>query len=329
MTNSIELQKAYFWASPEETLQSTRWDGGGTTISNEDRYELFQSHIQNLGGGYFGVGSIQNFTFVSWARSEWVWLMDFTKVVVAANQIHIAFLKEAETPQIFRRLWSKKGKKEAYRIIYTEYHDAENYKFIRKTWKKARPFLRQRFRLLDQLTETYQYNTWLNDINNYTHLRKLALSRKIRALQGDLTGDITVKGIAAAAKNMNVKLRVIYFSNAEEYFKYKTKKGALKSGYSKSFRESWIKMPFDEKSTVIRTVSFLKNIYRWPEGSEHSTDRGFHYNIMSGNLFQKWLAQKSPVGVVTILKTSKNFGELGYSIAKKVPVGHKKFQIKK
>ena len=313
-TNHHEMQRKAFWSSPEEELKNTIWDVGDTVISNEDRYELFQSHIKDLKGGYFGVGSIQNFTFSAWARSEWIWLMDFTKIVVAANKIHIAFLKNAKTPDAFRYLWSRKGKTKAYAIIQNEFKSVKDYPFIRKTWRVAKSFLQKRFHLLDQLTQKRGYTTWLHNLSDYEHIRKLALKNQIRALRGDLNGSITVRGIADAAKKMKIKIRVIYFSNAEEYFKVKLKGDHFKHGYPTTFRTNWLAIPMDKKSTIIRTISFLKNIYKWAEGSHYSTDRGFHYNIMPGELFHQWLTHKKLVSVRSIIKMSKNFGDDGYSV---------------
>ena len=90
--------QALFFGSPEETLKPTIWDTGDTTVTNEDRLEIYEPHIRGIGGGNFGVGSIQNFTLAAWAKSEYIWLMDFTRIVVAANKIHIAFLKRLKTP---------------------------------------------------------------------------------------------------------------------------------------------------------------------------------------------------------------------------------------
>ena len=313
--NHEEVHKKKFWDSPEENLKPTVWDVGDTTVSNEDRYDLFQNYITNLKGGYFGVGSIQNFTFSAWAKSEWVWLMDFTKIVVASNKIHIAFLKKAKTPKEFRYLWSKKGKVRAYQIIDSEFLGRSDHQFIRKTWKVAHYFLQKRFLLLDKLTQIRKYTTWLHDLSDYKHLRQLAFKKKIRALHGDLNGDTTVQYIAKAAKEMKVKIRVIYFSNAEEYLKFKSNEGYLHNGYSAIFRKNWLAIPIDQKSVVIRTISVLKGVYKWPEGSDYSTNRGFHYNIMSGKIFKEHLSHKGRVGIVSIMKTSKNFGKEGYSVS--------------
>ncbi len=319
-TYSKKVSKRIFHSSTEEKLKPTIWDIGDTTVSNEDRYDLFLKHIKDLRGGYFGVGSIQNLTFSAWAKSDWVWLMDFTRIVVAVNKIHIAFLKNALNPEEFDELWLKKNSKRAKRILKEEYGDEIDYPFISSKMEIARNYFQQRARLMKRLALKRNYTIWLKDQQDYDHLRKLALRGRIRSLKGDIAGKVTVSGIAKAAKKMQVPLRVIYFSNAEEYLKYSfKKKGYDIHGYSKQFRSNWIAIPTDELSVIIRTFSQSNHIYTWPEDSHHSTNKGFHYNIMSVKLFKDWLLYKGHVSVAILMENSHVFREKGYSIIKKKP----------
>ena len=315
LSRDNKKKQEIFHSSPEEKLKPTIWDLGDTTICNEDRYDLFYEYIKELGGAYFGVGSIQNFSLAAWARSEWIWLMDFTRIVVAANKIHIAFLKEAKTPYEFRRLWAKDSKEAAFDIIQKEYGSQPDHEFIQKAWKVAGHFLRKRMKLLDFLTRKRQYKIWLNSIKDYNYLRSLALSNRIRSLRGDLTGNIAVRNIAQTAKKMQIVVRIAYFSNAEEYFKYYDDKDKLLRGYSNTFRESWRLMPFDAQSVILRTVSILKGKFPWPEDSNYSTDRGFHYNIMPAANFQRWLLNEGNNSLVKILNRRALFPKHGLSIS--------------
>ncbi|HRP70533.1 MAG TPA: hypothetical protein PLY93_13475, partial [Turneriella sp.] len=266
---AVEIQKI-FWSSPEEVLKPTIWDTGDTTVTNEDRLEIFQPHIAGIGGGYFGVGSIQNFTLAAWARSEYIWLMDFTRVVVAANKIHTAFLKRLSGPEEHRLMWDKKKSATAVdKIIDKEFKNDPDLAFIKQSYRKASPYLMITFGFLDKIIKKRQYKFWLNDQEQYNYLKSLAQQNKIRALKGDLNGDTTVKGIATAARQMGVPMRILYYSNAEEYF----------NGYKPPFKNSFSQMPVDDKSFVVRTISFNKGKFRWAEDSDLSTDRGFHYSL--------------------------------------------------
>ncbi len=268
--------QAIFHGSPEETLKPTIWDTGDTTVTNEDRLEIYEPHIRGIGGGYFGVGSIQNFTLAAWARSEYIWLMDFTRVVVAANKIHTAFLKRLKTPAEHRAMWDKKkSAAEADKILDEEFKGNPDLAFIKESYRKASPYLMITFGFIDKLTKKRPYKYWLNDQEQYDYLKGLALANRIRAIKGDLNGDTTVNGIAAAAKQMGVPLRILYYSNAEEYFK----------GYKPPFKKSFSQMPVDDKSFVVRTISFNKAKWRWAEDSDLSTDRGFHYSLQPATEF--------------------------------------------
>ncbi|MBX3723866.1 MAG: hypothetical protein KF713_18615 [Turneriella sp.] len=269
-------RQAIFLGSPEETLKPTIWDTGDTTVTNEDRLEIYEPHIRGIGGGYFGVGSIQNFTLAAWARSEYIWLMDFTRVVVAANKIHTAFLKRLKTPAEHRLMWDKKKSAAAAdKIFDEEFKGSDELPFIKESYRKASGYLIITFGFLDKLTKKRPYKFWLNDQEQYDYLKGLALAGRIRALRGDLNGPTTVTGIATAAKQMGVPLRILYYSNAEEYFK----------GYKEPFKKSFSQMPVDDKSFVVRTISFNKGKFRWAEDSDLSTDRGFHYSLQPATEF--------------------------------------------
>lgn len=292
-TPRTDLQ-AIFQGSPEETLKPTIWDTGDTTVTNEDRLEIYEPHIRGIGGGYFGVGSIQNFTLAAWARSEYIWLMDFTRVVVAANKIHTAFLKRLKTPAEHRLMWDKKKSAAAAdKIFEEEFKGSEELAFIKESYRKASGYLVITFGFLDKLTKKRPYKFWLNDQEQYDYLKGLALSNRIRALRGDLNGPTTVNGIAAAAKQMGIPLRILYYSNAEEYFK----------GYKPPFKASFSQMPVDEKSFVVRTISFNKGKWRWAEDSDLSTDRGFHYSLQPAKEFVEEL-KKDQVDVRDFYKTA-------------------------
>lgn len=276
-----EEAQMLFWGSPEEQLKPTRWDTGDTTVTNEDRLELFLPAVENIGGAYFGVGSIQNFILATWAKSQYVWLMDFTSIVVAANRIHIAFMKYAPTKEEYKELWQSASADKAIKIIEKEYGQREDIDFIKKAYYKSEPFLKKSLQNFEKLTARRDYQTYLSSQEQYDYIRSLAITNRIRPLKGDLTVGVTVTGIAQAAQKMGLTFGIIYFSNAEEYF----------NGYPQEFRSAFSKMPVNDKSLLVRTIAFQKNKFRWAKDSELSTDRGFHYNLMS---FQYFLRKIDP-----------------------------------
>ncbi len=317
-----EKQLSLFHSSPEEEIKITKWDTGDTTISNEDRYDLFKPHIKNLQGGYLGVGSIQNYTFAAWAKSEWVWLVDFTSTVVFSHYVHFSLIKRSKTPRQFKQLWQKKYKGDVLYYIQEDYKDHPKYKNIIRSYYKAAPYLRKRFRTLNFLTKKMKYSIWLNNQRQYNHIRNLVRNKRIRALYGDLNGAITVQGIHQAAKEMDVSIKVVYFSNAEEYFRYYHNQ-KQRVGYSRNFKNNWISLPSNYDSKLIRTWSILKSKYPWPKHSGYSTKRGFHYNVMEFDNFKEWLSNYEHISLYKLVTLSNPHKiRHGLSIIKKRPMNY-------
>lgn len=299
-----------FISTPEEDVAPTKWEIGNTIISNEDRLELYKIHIADLGGGYVGLGGTQNFLLSSWANSEWVWLVDFTKRVVAANMLHIAFLKQAENPEKFRALWTKASAKTVMEIIDKEFSGNPEIDYIKRTWKIGLGYIPWRFRNLDKVTKKYKYAIWLNDQKYYDRIRNLALSGRIIARKGNLNGAITFLGIAETAKKMNVPIRLVYLSNAEEYI----------PAYSENFIKNFTALPSDSRSVLLRTISFQKFKYPWAPDSEISTDKGFHYNVMPLQVFQEYLSRPSKkLSVHDIMCSAIIDKDHGISIVQSIP----------
>lgn len=291
----FEKQLEYFNHTKQEDLKPTIWDTGDTTITNEDRLDLFEPHVKDLKGGYIGVGSTQNFSLAAWAKSDWIWLMDFTRVVVRANRVNIAFLQEAPTPADFRNLWEGKSQEAAYAAIEKHYANDPELEDYKKAWRISRVFQQKRFRTDDKLHEKRGINLWLYDQKLYDHIRGLAQQGRIQAVKGDLRGPVTVQSIAQQAKKMDVTIRIAYYSNAEEYFPL-----------GDSFRKNWLSIPVDDKSVIVRTISVYRNQFPWAEDSHFSTDRGFHYSIQPAENYQLWLKHAKPnIRIHEIMKTGK------------------------
>lgn len=304
-------QLKIFWGSPQEELKPTRWDSGDTTVSNEARLELFLPHAKDLGGAHVGVGSTQNFVIAAWTKAEWIWLMDFTRIVVAANRIHIAFLKEAATPEDFIKLWSKAEQKRALEVIKKHLSSESDYAFIVKAYRQARTFQTGHFRFMKRVSKQRNYDIWLTSQAQYDHIRNLAVKNRIRAVRGDLNGPTTLRGIGAAANKMGVKVRVFYPSNAEEYTVFWP--------YQERFRGSIRSLPVDERSVVLRTISVKRHRLPWADGWQGMSRVGFHYNKQPLLQFQQWLAKEKPVTVYDMLAAGEIEGKTGFSTANRVP----------
>jgi len=273
--------RAIFVASPGERLVPTGWDSGDTTISNEARLELFRQAALDRGGGYVGVGSTQNFVLAAWADAQWIWLMDFTRIVVDANRVHIAFIEASPTAKAYQALWQPARRAAGLRILRRRYAKAPELAKIEHAYVTAAKFVTKRFGHLARWAKEYRYDTWLTSANLYGRIHRLALRGRIRALQGDLNGPRTLCGIGEAARRMGVIIRILYPSNAEEYKVFRP--------YKWTFRRNVRNLPADDRSLVLRTYTFSPSRLPWPKGWKGVSKVGFHYNAQPLRSFQRLL----------------------------------------
>ena len=288
-------------ATPQETLVPTKWDVGDTTVSNEDRLDLLIPHVQNIGGVYLGVGSEQNLTIASWAKSDFIYLMDFTEIVVNANKITVLFLKNSKQKEDFLYFWSKEGEKLAFELIQKNFETPEVFKTV---YKKASPFIRKRHKTNLMLSKKYRYKMFQTDDEQFFYIRRLAQDDRILPIRGNLLGNTTFFGVGNTLKKTNLKLGILYFSNAEEYFTY-----------PQSFKNSVLNLEILPNAKLVRTISVRKEIFPWAPGSEVSTDRGFHYAVQSLSNFQEWMKLENPkLNSEMILRRGKIDRENGITI---------------
>ena len=290
-----------------EMHNPTRWDVGDTTVSNEDRLDLLIPHLKGVKGAYIGVGSEQNLTLAAWADSEFIYLMDFTKIVVDSNKISILFLKEAETPEQFIFFWSKKGRESAKKLLQEKLPEEKD---LPKLYDKVSSFIQRRHSTNLKLSKIYNYPMFMTDQNLYSHIRKLAVEDKIFPVQGNLLGKETFYEIGTVLKKNNLNLGILYMSNAEEYFKY-----------NDHFRNSINNLPSDPSSVVIRTISVRRDLFPWSPGSDYSTQIGFHYAVQKLDNFKKWMGlNRSNLSSLNILMEGGDTDKThGLTIVKKDP----------
>ncbi len=279
--------------------------------SNEYRIDLFRPALKDLGGGYLGVGTDQNLTFIAWARSDYAWLVDFDPVSVGINKIHLFFLRQAREYAVFRRLWSPALRKTARSLVEAEFlHDPYRAHILRAFDVACGPGAPVSTRLteLDTLAKKHGLNTFHNNKDDYKFLRSMALAGRIQALPGDLRGTTTLRNINEAARAMRIPIRAAYLSNAEDYFKT----------YPASFRANFSDLPGDERSIIVRTVSKRNFVYGQPAGEKFPKTAPFHYNVQTLTSFKTWLGLSAPFSIALILDERTPRAQ-GYSTVEKSP----------
>ncbi|PID38878.1 MAG: hypothetical protein CSA24_02835 [Deltaproteobacteria bacterium] len=248
---------------------------------NEWYHNIWYPYLKGIGGGYVGVGSDQGLTFIAWARSEYAWQMDYDPVVVRVNLIHKALIKAAPTVDAYMALWERKGQKRALAAIAKEHASRKDLALVKRIYKRYRPEIRGAIRRAYR-QKRRQRSYWLHKAEDYAYIRKLHQLDRIRIMGGDLLKNTSLIGIGEAARKLGIKMRVVYTSNAEEFWPY-----------PQNFRDNFIKMPMDAKSIIIRT--------------RHTTKYGprigsYVYIVQSGKDFQRQLANKRTKGIWAMMR---------------------------
>lgn len=281
-------QKQTFWGSAEDPgaaklLGITEaFEGRHYTTGDEWHAELWLPHIKDLGGGYMGVGSDQAYLYIGWARPDYAWLTDYDPLVVDLHAVYRAFFQEAETPEAFVAMWAANQKNQALDRLDHHYAGHAKHKLYREIYIRNRGNIHYRLTLLRKSMQKAKVASYLNDAATYTYVRDMVKAERIRPLVCNLLADKCIQAVASTARLLDVPMRVVYLSNAEEYWPY-----------SKQFRANMTALPFDDKSRVLRTLSSF------------SINKDYRYNVQPGLLYQAWLQQPKLKGVRQMVKRRK------------------------
>lgn len=263
-----------FDPKPPELVRNANY-----VVSNERKVHLFAEPLAKAQGGiYIGVGTDQNYTFAGWSKPEILILMDFDQVVVNVHKAYRVAFETCEDPAAFLAFWAKSNKDASLERIKTFYKDdAETAKDAKQAFKMAQKWVEIRFRRTRKRWSKDGVTTFLDDAGQYAHLRKLWLEKRVYPIRGDLTRDKAMSQIAAAAKKHDVPVRVLYLSNAEQYFKYR----------GNEFKANLRGLPFDEQSLVVRTMASGSGTYK--------------YYVQPGLVSHKWMERKGTGSVWTMI----------------------------
>jgi hypothetical protein len=270
-------------------------------ISDERRHDLFRGAIKNKGGVFVGLGTDQNYLMAGWARPEILVPLDFDQMVVSLHYAFRVTFLNADSPKEFIQLWSKERYRKTINLIEQEYANKDQafVNGVLRSYKRGRKYVYIRLKRVVRQYRRMNVPTYLHDPDQYQFVVALFRTNRVFPVRGDLTANITMKGVAAAAKKVGLPIRTLYLSNAEQYFKYR-----------KSYRENMLALPFDDQSVVIRTAG--KNVETAPDGR-------YQYIVQSGNNFHAWLRSKATFTVWAIVAASKVNPHTGASTVTRLP----------
>jgi hypothetical protein len=240
-------------------------------VCNEDALDLFEPHIRGLGGALIGVGTDQNFVFAGWAKTELLVLMDFDQSIGDLHRGYRAAFETAESPQAFLALWSRESLPQMQAAITAMYPDTATQKRVQRAFKTARGGVLRRLEHTLKFAGKKGLRTFLDDPDQYAHVRALWKAGRVSIHRGDLTKRGTLQAIGQALRAHGQLVRIFYPSNAEQYF-----------DYGPAYRENLRALPIDARSVVIRTLGWGELFGR--------ADGTYHYTVQPTSNFLEWLA---------------------------------------
>jgi hypothetical protein len=235
--------------------------------SNEDHLDRFHRRARKRGGVFVGVGSDQVYVFIGWAQPVMAILMDFDQAVVDLHDVHRAALLAAADPADALALWSPEGGERLAVAVRAHVPEARRGRALALA-REARAEVHKRLvRARRDLRDAGVASLW-SDADQLARVQGLLRQGRVVAVRGDLTGPATVRAIATAVARAGWVVRVLYLSNAEQYFMFK-----------QPYRDNMLALPMDRRTVVLRTLP--------------ARPRDFEYLVQSGASFRAWLKRRS------------------------------------
>lgn len=215
--------------------------------SNETRHDLFFPYIENVGGCAIGVGSDQTFTAAAKARSTVLFMMDIDRRVVDLHRMHRIFVLASETAEENWAWWDRRNADKAKALLAQKLPESDvSETTIKRTLRGYQAYRETVYRHLERVISRERDGakvTWLSDPDSYAHIRSLYQTGRVRVMQGNLAGEFSMRTAATACEALGETMRVVYMSNAEEYFTY-----------TPDFARNLHAQPIDDQSVLLRTI---------------------------------------------------------------------------
>lgn len=225
-------------------------------VSNEWRHDLWLPAIRDLGGVFVGVGPDQCYTLAAMQNASLALLVDFDPVVPLVHRMYEVLVPASDTPDALVARFQDAGAAETRALLERGLEGDPRRDAILRLWDRTRPRWARYVRAVQRSRRDGVAGSWLADAALYARVRTLFQNGRIVARNGDVTGARTLRDIGAASRELGLVVRVLYFSNAEQFF-----------GYGPQFAENVRALPTDERSVVLRTFRARGAVYpardRW------------------------------------------------------------------
>lgn len=212
------------------------------TIGNEWALYAFYEDIKDLGGGYVGVGPDQAYLFVGWQRPHLAWFIDYDAAVLRTHALYKAIFAASDTPTQFVKMFDPQNLEKANAAIDAMY-DGRDARALKALLRRQRRYYRFRLRRLVKRMGGIDVPTYLNDQETFDYVKAMLAADRIRPLRINLNEADGMTGIDEAARALEVPIRVLYVSNAEEYWE----------SYDPQFITNVDQLYGDDRSVLLRT----------------------------------------------------------------------------
>lgn len=217
-------------------------------ISNEFSHHLWFDHVRDLGGAFVGVGADQCYTLAAVQNASMLWLVDYDPLVPLVHRIYGALVPSTPTPEALVARFAPQAREATLALLRERLAGDAALPAI------ERAFSTQQGRMHAYLRRVLRNRaSWLGDAALYARMQRLFTSGRVVARNGDVTADGALRAVGRAAQRLGVPVRVVYFSNAEQFFPF-----------TAGYRENLDALPGDERSIVLRT--FREAGFPYPPG---------------------------------------------------------------
>ncbi|MBU1218809.1 hypothetical protein KKF34_02055 [Myxococcota bacterium] len=241
-------------------------------VSNEHYYHLWYPYLKGLGGAYIGLAADTSYSLIVESGAKLVFLVDWDFEVNRTHQLFGIMLGLTNTPKEFIEYFKKKYNKKILEVANSKY-DKKTADFIGYLHRRAANFIVKHHQTRLRLHKKGKAsNYWLSDQKMFDAIKKVFAENRVFIFPGNLKDGDTITKIANICKKMNITVRTVYMSNAEEFWTYPA-----------AFKASMLALPTDAKSVFLRTVVLEP---------KYSIGYKFHYTIQSGPDFLTWMRKK-------------------------------------
>jgi hypothetical protein len=269
-----DATRALVWGTVEdpvpEVLNATREDleNRHYVYCDELHLALFEPHLRGIRGAYMGVGSDQAYTLMGWMQAEMAWLTDYDPWIKQLHRVYHAFFEAAPTKEAFRDLWRSQNFDSSRALIVARFESDPDYRLMMQVFDYSHGRVGRRMARIATMAADYEIPTFITDDAMYGHVRGLVMGGRVRPLVANLLDDEALHAIGEVSRTINVPVRALYVSNAEDYWPY-----------SDQFRQNMYDQFFDENSWFVRTAA------------SKSRNGDYRYNVQDALNFQQWLQQ--------------------------------------